>query len=242
MQLRDICKAYSCFRDLGATACISTGRWGCGVFGGLPAHKFTQQVIAATLAGTALRFSTFGTPDGCDKVLDLLERSKCTVASLWQHLSEIQKPGCRNAEEFIAHLHASLLPPSMDGLRSHGCDKRVLDVGPRWSEKPLVGIGTGGSDCQRSTLVPTPPRAPASSEAAAAVGFTSGYDTVYPEGCCNQHTTPSMNGRHPLGLSHCTAPYSYPQFEAGCPSPVVPRHAPGAFLPSSRYGKQAYGS
>ena len=25
-------------------ALVSTGRWGCGVFGGVPAHKFLQQV------------------------------------------------------------------------------------------------------------------------------------------------------------------------------------------------------
>ena len=27
-------------------ALVSTGRWGCGVFGGVPAHKFLQQVTS----------------------------------------------------------------------------------------------------------------------------------------------------------------------------------------------------
>ena len=48
---------------------ITAGRWGCGVFGGVPAHKFMQQLVAARFAGCDLRFSTFGTPDGCDELL-----------------------------------------------------------------------------------------------------------------------------------------------------------------------------
>jgi hypothetical protein len=67
--LRDVQKAALCFRGLRS---VSTGRWGCGVFGGTPAHKFAQQLAAAALSGerpASLQFSTFGTPDGCDAVL-----------------------------------------------------------------------------------------------------------------------------------------------------------------------------
>lgn len=55
---------------------ISTGRWGCGVFGGLPSHKFLLQVLAASLADCELRFSVFGTPDGCDDVLTSLQSNE----------------------------------------------------------------------------------------------------------------------------------------------------------------------
>uniref|UniRef100_A0A7S1BAR9 poly(ADP-ribose) glycohydrolase n=1 Tax=Corethron hystrix TaxID=216773 RepID=A0A7S1BAR9_9STRA len=85
---RDICKAYHCFREyaldsLGLTAessiphqqypIISTGKWGCGVFGGRPAHKLVQQACAANLAGVDLQFSTFHNDDGCSKVLAALQ-------------------------------------------------------------------------------------------------------------------------------------------------------------------------
>jgi len=67
--LRDVRKAYASFAALAAAtragagaaaataaggdaataapaALVSTGRWGCGVFGGVPAHKFLQQVTS----------------------------------------------------------------------------------------------------------------------------------------------------------------------------------------------------
>ena len=70
--LRDIGKAVTSFKAhqsvCSGEATISTGRWGCGIFGGLPSHKFVQQVLAASLAGVQLEFSMYGTPDGCDEV------------------------------------------------------------------------------------------------------------------------------------------------------------------------------
>ncbi len=65
---------------------MSTGRWGCGVFGGLPAHKFVQQVLAARLAGVRLRFSTFGNTDGCDKALVALEANRPSSAQVYDAL------------------------------------------------------------------------------------------------------------------------------------------------------------
>jgi len=97
-QLRDVRKAYTAFaahrspagccppRPLlpeGAAA-VSSGRWGCGCFGGEPAHKLAQQVIAARLAGVVLLFSTFGCPDGCDVVARALEQHPCTIGTLWR--------------------------------------------------------------------------------------------------------------------------------------------------------------
>ena len=85
-QLRDLRKAYASFAALGPGAVVSTGRWGCGVFGGLPAHKFAQQAVAARLAGVRLRFSTFGTPDGCDVVLGALQASGASVPFAFESL------------------------------------------------------------------------------------------------------------------------------------------------------------
>ena len=91
MQLRDLRKAYTSFAALGprsdgGPAIVSTGRWGCGCFGGVPAHKFAQQALAARLAGVRLRFSTFGTPDGCDAVLSALQSSRASVPQVWDAL------------------------------------------------------------------------------------------------------------------------------------------------------------
>ena len=57
--LRDVQKAALAFAG---QPVVSTGRWGCGVFGGTPAHKFVQQLVAAMLSGSQIHFSTFGTP------------------------------------------------------------------------------------------------------------------------------------------------------------------------------------
>ena len=65
-QLRDINKAFTSFSSHAnhypseELRCISTGKWGCGVFGGVVAHKFLQQLISARLAGVAIEFSAFG--------------------------------------------------------------------------------------------------------------------------------------------------------------------------------------
>lgn len=90
-QLRDLRKAFASFAALGprsdgGPAVVSTGRWGCGIFGGLPAHKFAQQAVAARLAGVQLRFSTFGTPDGCDVVLGALQASGASVPRTFEAL------------------------------------------------------------------------------------------------------------------------------------------------------------
>eukprot|EP00929_Paragymnodinium_shiwhaense_P092044 TRINITY_DN51921_c0_g1_i1.p1 TRINITY_DN51921_c0_g1~~TRINITY_DN51921_c0_g1_i1.p1 ORF type:complete len:470 (-),score=75.07 TRINITY_DN51921_c0_g1_i1:77-1486(-) len=77
--LRDVQKAYLAF-----SGCkhVSSGRWGCGVFGGTPAHKLVQQVLAAMLAGASLSHSTFGDVDDCDVVLDAILSSKPTASQL----------------------------------------------------------------------------------------------------------------------------------------------------------------
>eukprot|EP00475_Leptophrys_vorax_P009990 TRINITY_DN1665_c0_g1_i3.p1 TRINITY_DN1665_c0_g1~~TRINITY_DN1665_c0_g1_i3.p1 ORF type:complete len:416 (-),score=115.71 TRINITY_DN1665_c0_g1_i3:864-2111(-) len=55
---RDLNKAYLAFAACERTP-ISTGHWGCGMFGGDKLCKFVQQVMAATLANRKLEYSTF---------------------------------------------------------------------------------------------------------------------------------------------------------------------------------------
>lgn len=65
--IREINKAYVGFSagiDLSKTRkCISTGRWGCGVFKGDPQLKFLLQWIAASRANREMKFYSFGATD-----------------------------------------------------------------------------------------------------------------------------------------------------------------------------------
>lgn len=88
--VRDICKAYLGFRGFSS---VSTGRWGCGIFGGLPSHKFAQQLVAASLAGCQLRFSTFGAPEGCDELLAAYNASEPSAAHLFEMLLDCSSLG-----------------------------------------------------------------------------------------------------------------------------------------------------
>ena len=100
--LRDIQKAALCFRGSGT---VSTGRWGCGVFGGTPAHKFVQQLVGVIVGGGChtVQFSTFGTPDGCDTVFAalsrLLPKQSSEGAGVDQHGKHVIRPG-----ELLGHL------------------------------------------------------------------------------------------------------------------------------------------
>lgn len=99
-QLRDVQKAFLGFDAVRRSAhllspatvrpVISSGRWGCGIFGGSPAHKLLQQLVALRLAGgVEVRFSMFGTPDGCDTCLQALATSpKLTLQKLWTFLCD----------------------------------------------------------------------------------------------------------------------------------------------------------
>jgi len=127
MQLRDLGKAIAAFGALRAArgggggggggddddgdVVVSTGRWGCGVFGGVPAHKFLQQLVAARVAGVRLAFSTFGTPDGVDRVLDALRaRPRMSVAKAWAVLARAERGSSRAvADALVAAILAE--PP-----------------------------------------------------------------------------------------------------------------------------------
>jgi len=105
--LCDTRKMYTAFAALPRTGTdrpvVSTGRWGCGVFGGMPAHKLLQQVCAAGLAGVDLRFSTFGSSDACDEALNFVHRERLTVSQIWDIL------GSKSSRaEFAAALQLSV--------------------------------------------------------------------------------------------------------------------------------------
>jgi len=56
--LRDVNKALLAFSASG-TEKISTGHWGCGIFGGDETSKYLQQLVAASVAGVSVDYSTF---------------------------------------------------------------------------------------------------------------------------------------------------------------------------------------
>ena len=81
MLWRDISKAYFSFimladHHIGNTPVVSTGKWGCGAFGGTATHKLLQQAVAAKAAGVDLDFSIFENFDRCDDVVSVLHSSR----------------------------------------------------------------------------------------------------------------------------------------------------------------------
>ena len=105
MLWRDVNKAYFSFLELtagseqhegGGRPIVSTGKWGCGAFGGAPAHKMLEQAVAAAAAGVDLDFSSFGSYVGCDKVIEALHKTLPSVAEV---ISLLQN--CKNRKTFV---------------------------------------------------------------------------------------------------------------------------------------------
>ena len=68
---------------------ISTGCWGCGVFGGAPSLKFVQQLLAASVVEDVdlLLFSTYGNPGLAVRLRELHRAAvaaRCSVADLYK--------------------------------------------------------------------------------------------------------------------------------------------------------------
>ncbi|CAE8581094.1 unnamed protein product [Polarella glacialis] len=123
MVLRDIRKAFLCFKGCRH---VSTGRWGCGAFGGMPAHKFVQQVLAGSLAGfETISFSTYGQPDSCDDVLNLLVRCQPTASQLLQALlsPHVAQRSHSDSRAFVRALAASLASTQRSGA-GWACGRR----------------------------------------------------------------------------------------------------------------------
>jgi len=111
--LRDINKAFLCFSAC-ATSQVSTGQWGCGVFGGDPTLKFIQQVIAARSAGIQLDFSTFQNSRRMEEfrqIINSLLAKKTTFNSVWKALVCFPENGTANAS-----------------FKQHFCHRLGLDV------------------------------------------------------------------------------------------------------------------
>jgi len=105
MMWRDLSKAYFSFlgltagseqHDGGDRPVVSTGKWGCGAFGGLPAHKMLQQAVAAAAAGVDLEFSSFGSYEECDKVVAALRETRPSVAKVINLLKS-----CKSRRTFV---------------------------------------------------------------------------------------------------------------------------------------------
>ena len=106
---RDLNKAYFAFKTHDAAvrcsgrngAIVSTGKWGCGAFGGITAHKFVQQALAASLAGVQLDFSAFGNPESCDVLLKAMQKRKPSPAEVANALEACKKENSF-VEDFLA--------------------------------------------------------------------------------------------------------------------------------------------
>lgn len=69
---RDINKAIVGFSNVSDKA-ISTGKWGCGAFGGNIELKFVQQLMAAQITGKQLFYSSFGSDDEAERYFELIK-------------------------------------------------------------------------------------------------------------------------------------------------------------------------
>lgn len=105
---RDLNKAW-----LGFTSCrgrrVSTGHWGCGVFGGNRVAKFLQQCCAAAVADVSLDYSTFGDDDTANALRTLLatlSTSGATVGSVTRALSDYD--GRNDDDAVAAHVRSHL--------------------------------------------------------------------------------------------------------------------------------------
>jgi poly(ADP-ribose) glycohydrolase len=98
---RDMQKAYLGFSNADLP-CISTGKWGCGVFGGDTTLKFLQQIMASQLAGKkAIWYSAFRNPKEYDEyhnLLSILELKKPTFEWLLNQMNNFMG---RNFYEYI---------------------------------------------------------------------------------------------------------------------------------------------
>lgn len=90
---RDVSKAVAGFSSTRATH-ISTGKWGCGAFGGDVALKFLEQVVAAQLADKSIFFSTFGNETESNMIatlVELIDAAQPTIAWLVQTTKAFKK-------------------------------------------------------------------------------------------------------------------------------------------------------
>ncbi|CAK4077189.1 unnamed protein product [Aphanomyces euteiches] len=121
---RDILKASLAFVEPMSSP-VSTGHWGCGVFGGNKTHKFIQQWIAASLSQgfTRLDYSVFGDAplvDSWTQVMQAIREREWTVADVSRNLllgyAKLNQPRRKTYEQFVAEVLK--LVPASDGYCS----------------------------------------------------------------------------------------------------------------------------
>ena len=110
--IQDISKFYTaceyCSKEYNNPG-ISTGSWGCGVFGCDKAHKFLQQLICAKANNVKLSFSTFGNEDygySLKELLICVIKLKPKVSDLWKLIYNFK--GYYNDEDFHKYLKKEL--------------------------------------------------------------------------------------------------------------------------------------
>jgi len=126
--LRDINKAFLGFSACG-TPTISTGQWGCGIFGGDPTLKFIQQVLAARSAGVRLDFSTYRNAQRMEdfrQIIRALVLQKTTCRSVWQTMANFPET-------------------SSTSFKIHFCNELGLDV--IFSETDVEAVRSPSSGC-----------------------------------------------------------------------------------------------
>lgn len=141
MMDRDLLKAYLSFHGhrkellhdtVHNNPTVSTGKWGCGAFMGLPAQKFFLQAVAASLAGVDLEFSTFGEPESCDTIMAALANNSTSPQRAIEILHE-----CTNRRTFVTDVIEMLSGETCQPttrLADHDKDWE----GPNWDVQDLV--------------------------------------------------------------------------------------------------------
>ncbi|EFC45448.1 predicted protein [Naegleria gruberi] len=108
---RDLNKAYLGFKNVPEKE-ITSGRWGCGQFGGDFVLKFVQQLCAAKVTGKSVYYSTFK-DEQCIKdlteVLESIISSKITISELYYIMSTYHEYRAINSKAyFIDYLRQEL--------------------------------------------------------------------------------------------------------------------------------------
>ena len=84
--IRDINKAYLAFKSFPSNTKISTGKWGCGAFGGDVTHKFLQQVCANSALSTNIHLdfseSNVEHSTALKQLCEKITEKKITIAQL----------------------------------------------------------------------------------------------------------------------------------------------------------------
>ena len=84
---RELCKAYLGFDQYPLVSVVSTGNWGCGMFGGDKQWKALLQWLAASEAQLSIIYNTFSEANQAEElesITHLLQEKNTTVAQLYK--------------------------------------------------------------------------------------------------------------------------------------------------------------